>query len=129
MKNKYLYQGWAGNTFSHKCKDINENTASNIEYLDISELDEQIRYGLAAVSFLAKAPEIKAVFPVGAIMLEAPSQLQKVTEIAILLQEKLVRLLSDDANILTIEQFLIEQDIDPNTIPRITKEEFYNLEA
>ena len=100
---------------------------SNIEYLDISGLDEQIKYGLAACSFLVKTPEIKAIFPVGAVILESPSQLQKVTEIAILLQEKLVRM-QHDVPILTIEQFLIEQGLDPNTIPRITKEEFYNLE-
>lgn len=46
---------------------------SNIEYLDISELDEQPRYVLAAFSFLVKVPEIKTIFPAGAIMLEAPS--------------------------------------------------------
>ena len=128
MKKQYLYQGWAGNTYSHKCKNTNENTASNIEYLDISGLDRQIRAAIIALSFLVKVPEIRVISPVGKVISEAPAYLQNVTEIAILLQEKMVKS-QYDVPIMTIEQFLIEQGLDPNTIPRITKEEFYTFVA
>ena len=97
---------------------------SNTEYLDISGLEEQIKLVLSGFSFLAKTPEIKAICPIGALMLESSTYLQKVTEISVRLQEKVVY----NNVLLTIEQFLTQQGIDLNTIPRITKEEFYSLE-
>lgn len=102
------------------------NLSGSIEYLNISGLDGQIREALIALSFLVKISEINVISPVGAAMLEASTYLQDVTEIAVLLQEKIVK--SYDIPILTIEQFLTDVGIDLNTIPRITKEEFYSLE-
>ena len=37
MKNRYLYQGWAGNTYSHKCKNTNTNTST-----DTNEKDDNV---------------------------------------------------------------------------------------
>lgn len=101
---------------------------SNIEYLDISGLDPLSKPSLLVVSLLGKIPEIKAITPMGAILAESPDSLADVTEVAILLQEKIINL-DHDIPLSSIEQFLTKAGIDLNTIPRITKEEFYNLEA
>lgn len=133
MKNKYLYQGWAGNTYSHKCKDTNENTTSTIEYLDMRDIGYSGDIIVQAALFAKLISDsISTVAPSGIIYPLASSVNGKITHLGVDWNMRIVTKQNDTINDLTALEYILSKGIaqeELDAIPRITKEEFYNLEA
>lgn len=99
--------------------------ASSIEYLDVRNVDDTTKQMLVAASYLVKMP-----LDQGGIYVTVPISnglgiekiLNDTNYVAVPISIQLKEGFS-------INDLLIQQGVSLNNIPRITKEQFYNLEA
>ena len=112
MKHKYLYQGWAGNTYSHKC-----NSSSNLEYLYVYDLDPSIKNMIALQSYAVKTEN-----NFGEHRISPASDSWNDDEIQAVAIDLSMQFYQQQFYTITDDS-----EFDFNTIPRITKEEFYTV--
>lgn len=98
-------------------------SASSVEYFNVKQFDEDTRFYLLTSSYLAKAGFVSPVaYMLGEVDLDTLLSLVE----AVAIMPNLV--IEDNYFKGTIREKLIKLDVDYDSLPRITEEEFYSLD-
>lgn len=104
-----------------------ESGGSNIEYLDLSGVDESVKTVLCGFGYLGKSPE--GILPIPLILIES---LGSISDKLSPIKSISIDFYTDLYNGFTIKTFIYQLGVTVeflDSIPRITKEQFYDLNA